>query len=205
MYLCLLNIPYSLLKHLIYLYFYRVMWAHWRNESVSTIPSPNDLTAKKQWEDVSTSHTRFDIFLKQFAKVPLDDKDLKDIIEEKLWKKRITPNKFKIFIYSVEQLNDHNKTRQKQFGQDLQHFLRLETPFPDFDTIPKVNENHEVFPEYLDICSSEFDNLRKLLVEQGKKTSKWIGSKFVHADDVVVSNIDHFQSVLSTWGKDPCL
>eukprot|EP00569_Conticribra_weissflogii_P015737 CAMPEP_0171400362 /NCGR_PEP_ID=MMETSP0880-20121228/7225_1 /TAXON_ID=67004 /ORGANISM="Thalassiosira weissflogii, Strain CCMP1336" /LENGTH=401 /DNA_ID=CAMNT_0011914681 /DNA_START=62 /DNA_END=1264 /DNA_ORIENTATION=- len=180
-------------------YNYRVMGTHLRNESLSDIPNPNTLNATTQWKDVSTSYARFDIYLKQFAKVQLDEHDLKEMLEEHLWKKEISPTKFKIFIYTVEQLNDANSTRQAGFRNDLQKFLGLETPFPDFDSIPKVNENHEVFPEYLDICKPEYNDLRHLLLEEGKKSSHWIGTKFIYADDVVVSNEDHFQSALSTW------
>ena len=154
---------------------------------------------------VSTSYARFELYLKQLAKVPLDTKDLNEMIEENMWPKQIFPNKFKIFIYTVEQLSDRNATRQLQFGEDLQHFLRLETPFPDFESLHKItNKNTVTYPEYMNICDSEYDDLRHGLMERGKKTSEWIGNKFIESEDVEVSNVGHFKDMLSTWGQDPC-
>mmetsp|Transcript_23620 Transcript_23620/g.47952 ORF Transcript_23620/g.47952 Transcript_23620/m.47952 type:complete len:124 (+) Transcript_23620:3-374(+) len=122
-----------------------------------------------------------------------------------MWKKRLSSNKFKVFIYSAEQLNDNNATRLAQFASDLQHFLRLQTPFPDFETLPKSNSNKDIYPEYMDICDVKYDRLRITLLKNGKIASDWIRNFFIHAEDVVVSDADYFRSVLMTWKKDPCL
>ncbi|KAL7447675.1 hypothetical protein ACHAXS_000059, partial [Conticribra weissflogii] len=162
------------------------------------------LGATTHWKDVSISYARFEIYLKQFAKVPLHQHDLIQMLRENLWTKTIVPTKFKMFIYTVEQLHDVDYTRQKQFRHDLQHFLRLNSPFPEFVKTPKVNENREIYPEYLDLCRPEFNYLRHELLKNGNQSSQWIRDEFIHAEDVVVSNEEHFNDVLQTWGQDPC-
>ncbi len=156
---------------------------------------------------MSLSYARFDLFLKQLAKVPLDDGELKEmVLSDNLWPKRISPNNFKIFLYTTEQLlgDGSNSTRQFQFQADLQHFLRLESPFPDIRGMHRSNENNATHPEYMHICDEEFERLRRVLVRQGRMSSRWILKKFIKSDDVVVSDVDHFRSLLTTWGQDPC-
>ncbi len=186
--------------------FRRVLELYNKNlNGTESIPDPNTLNARKKWKGVTTSLTRFDLFLKQLGKVSLSAEDMYDMIKTNgMWKKRLSSNKFKVFIYTVEQLRDKNATRQAQFASDLQRFLRLKTPFPDFDTLPKSNSNKVIHPEYMDICDAKFDRLRKTLLKNGKIASNWIRNYFILAEDVVVSDADYFRSVLMTWKKDPC-
>jgi len=189
-------------------YNYRVAEVYRKKEDLSTIPDPNKILSKNiQWKEVSLSYARFDMFLKQLAKVPLDDNELKEmVLSDKLWPKRISPNNFKIFLYTTEQLlgDGSNSTRQFRFQEDLQHFLRLESPFPDIRGVHRSNENNATHPEYMDICSEKFDRLRRVLLRQGRISSRWILKKFIKSDDVVVSDVDHFRELLKTWGTDPC-
>ena len=133
----------------------------------------------------------------QLGKTQMSPKDLLDLASHN---KRLTPTKYKIFIYSIEQLEDDNKERSALFRSDLQRFLRLEQPFPPFR---KENINHVKKPESIDICDKEYDQLRKLLVRQGKKTMGWM-QEFVLSDDVFVSGREFFLSLIQTWGDDPC-
>ena len=115
------------------------------------------------------------------------------------------PNPYKVFIYTVEQLNDKNKTRQVQFQTDLQHHLGLETPFLDFDEVPKANVGDSTpYKEHIDICDSQYAAIRDELVQQGRKSRDWIVNKFIKSSDVVVSDKDYFSSALKEWGEDPC-
>ena len=125
----------------------------------------------------------------------------KDLLDLASHNKRLTPTKYKIFIYSIEQLEDDNEERSAAFRSDLQRFLRLEQPFPPFR---KENINRVKKPESIDICDKEYDGLRKLLVRQGKKTMGWM-HEFLLSDDVFVSCRDYFLSLIETWGDDPCL
>ena len=125
---------------------------------------------------------------------------------DRIWKKRISPNPFKVFIYTIEQLHDKNASRQEQFQLDLQKFLRLKTPLMDFNQVPKSNtHDSKPHPEHMDICEVQYRDLRSQLVEYGKKSSLWIRNKFIESNDVIVSGRDEFASILDMWGEDPCL
>ena len=130
---------------------------------------------------------------------------------EQLWEKQISPNPFKVFIYTVGQLQDKNATRDAQFRLDLQEFLGLKTPIIGFNEEAKTNEvaksnvrNSTIYPEHMDICEPRYERIRSQLLKHGKKTGRWINDKFTKSSDVVVSSKDYFASVVSTWGDDPC-
>jgi hypothetical protein len=120
------------------------------------------------------------------------------------WAKRVSPNPYKVFIYTPEQLGDKNATRQEQFRKDLQDFLRLEAPLANFDDAPKVNSNHVTYPEYIDICDPKFTHIKNTLLEAGKGSKDWILSKFVKSNDVIVSEMEFFTENVRTWSVDPC-
>lgn len=116
---------------------------------------------------------------------------------EKLWPKSISPNPFKVFINTVEQLHDQNLTRGAQFRLDLQEFLRLKKPLVDFNQVPKKNAvDAREYAEYFDICEPRYDGIRRKLLQQGTKTRRWILDKFIESRDVVVSNKDFFETSL---------
>jgi hypothetical protein len=110
------------------------------NHLNETIPKPCELNDIKHWRDVSTAYARFEIYLQQLAKVTVTQVGMNNMLNsEKFWEKRISPNPFKVFIYTVAQLNDQNLKRGAQFRLDLQEFLRLKTPLVDFNQVPKIN------------------------------------------------------------------
>jgi len=187
-------------------YNYRVQ-KNYQHHLNATIPSPHDLTMPTvHWRDVSTFYAKFEIYLMQLAKVNIDMEELTEMLSAgRLWPKRISPNKFKVFIYEAEQLHDKNEARQRQFQLDLQEFLRLETPLIDFNKVAAVNSGKSTqYREHMDICDPRYADIRRLLLEQGRRTSQWINQKFIASRDVVVSNQEHFSSILASWGSDPC-
>ncbi|OEU22784.1 hypothetical protein FRACYDRAFT_232946 [Fragilariopsis cylindrus CCMP1102] len=98
------------------------------------------LNDTKHWGSVSTAHARFELYLQQIAKVTVSPVEMNNVLNsEKLWPKSISPNPFKVFIYTVEQLHDQNLTRGAQFRLDLQEFLRLKKTLVDFSQVPKKN------------------------------------------------------------------
>jgi hypothetical protein len=121
-----------------------------------------------------------------------------------LWAKRLTVNPFKVFIYSSDQLDDKNATRQSILRQDLKEFLRLDKPLIDFNSVPKVNANNETHPEYINICEPKFATVRQTLVRSGRKSRDWILNRFIKSSDVTVSNLEFFKNSLHSWGIDPC-
>jgi len=180
----------------------------------SNIVSPNDLVGTNHWNGCSTALAQYDMFLKQLAKVSLTRTEMIEMSESSMnedstlpvghWIKRISPNPFKLFIYTPEQLSDKNVKRQEQFRRDLQEFLRLESPLQSFEDAPKINSNEVTYPEYIDICDPEFTSLRNSLLIAGERSSEWIRSKFMKSDDVIVSDKDFFVENIMTWSVDPC-
>lgn len=186
-------------------YLHRVMLHH-KEKSNSTIPSPHKLTNPNQdWHGVSTVAAQFDKYLKQLGKTSLEREELVELLQTLSDANfRINHNPLKVFIYTIEQLEDVNNARRRIFEMDLQHFLGLETPFYDFSSQAKSNVNTVTYPEYIDICQPEYNSIRNMLVMEGKKSSEWIMDRFLLSEDVVVSNGDYFREKLRSWGEDPC-
>ena len=116
-------------------------------------------------------------------------------------------NPLKIFIYMDEQTKRQRCRARRTFSKrDLQEFLGLETPIHDLKKVPKelANVNSIRFPEYLDICEERYDDIRIQIIRQGIRSSRWINEEFIESSDVVVSSKEHFRSLLSAWGEDPC-
>jgi len=59
--------------------------------SKQPIPSPMELTDNNNWRAVSVKHARFDIYLKQLAKVILTDEEMEEMLNhETMWTKRLS-------------------------------------------------------------------------------------------------------------------
>jgi hypothetical protein len=155
------------------------------------------------WKDVSTDSGRFELKLMQFAKTNMTVTDLNKLQGRPHL--AIKPNRFRIFLYALEQLNDDDGDRSAEFRQDLQDFLQLPTPIQ-----PLGHENLNQFvgskahPETVNICDHHFDSIRYQLVENARNTAVWIRDQFMTSQDVVVSNPEFFTKILEDWMKDPC-
>jgi len=187
------------------LYNYRVRQSYEQNWT-SSIPSPHDLHGKTQWRGISTTAAKFDIQLKQLAKVPMTKNEVLDMLSNELdsYELRLSPNPLKVFIYTIEQLEDTNTQRRLQFEKDIQTFLNLQHPLKHFASETKENVNDSSYPESIDICESEYKRIRRKLIRQGIKSSEWIREKFIKSKDVTVSDASYFESMLKTWSEDPC-
>jgi hypothetical protein len=169
------------------------------------IPDLLDVLSKKvPWKDVSLDSGRFELKLLQFAKTNMTVSDLNMLLDRPHY--AIKPNRFKIFLYALEQINDDSDgDRSAEFRQDLQSFLELPTPIQTFG-----HENLNRFVgskahgETVDICDAHFDSIREKLVENSRKTAVWIRDQFMASPDVVVSNRAYFTKILEDWMKDPC-
>jgi len=161
-------------------------------------PSPLELIGKK-WRDVSTDLTRYELSLMQLGKTPLSSTDLIDLGSHG---SRLTPTRYKLFLYSIEQLNDSNEERARNFRLDLERFLRLKSPLEPF---PNENSNRVKHDDTIDICDPLFNDLRKLLTKQGKNTARWIRDELLKSEDIFVGGRNHFIRLLDSWQHDPCL
>ena len=168
-----------------------------------TPPPPEKLIGSNSWRGVSTDAARFDLGLMQLGKIEVEPSDL--VLLGKAGR-RIFPSKFKVFLYSIEQLEDDNDERSKAFRRDLQTFLGLGY---DIESIPKSNVNHFVgeskHPETINICDEKYSKLRSILITNGSKSNRWLRSEFVHHMDVTVGGRNHFLRIIDSWEADPCL
>jgi hypothetical protein len=183
-------------------YNYRIT-EYYNNNNTSPIPRVETLVGDSQWRGVSTDAARFELFLMQLGKANLTDFYLKQLVARPHM--GVQPNSLKIFLYSLEQMEDPMENRAARFRGELESFLGLKQHLKPFG---RENINHfvakDAHNETIDICAAKYGPMRRLLVEQGKETSKWILDSFVHSDDVIVANRDHFTQLLSTWSFDPC-
>ena len=113
-----------------------------------------------------------------------------------------------IFLYEIRQL-DHfqsNLTQRNQdelplFWSDLSQYLGLNEPARP----QRFQKEEHPYPIVLNICESRYDGLRRILIENGRVSAKWIREYFLDADNVIVSDRPYFESLLDTWSADPCL
>ena len=189
--------------------FYNYRVNNWHGQpgfNEKPIPSPFELTGKgKHWRDVSVKHARFDIYMKQLAKVSLTEKEMKGMLNhDNMFPKRMSPNPYKIFMLTMEQIADRNDRRRMKFQEDLQKFLKLRAPLEDFASLPIRNSSNSTYSERINICDKKFASIRFQLVKQGKQASKWVINKFMKSPDVIVSNPEFIKSTIRDWGSDPC-
>jgi hypothetical protein len=117
------------------------------------------------------------------------------------------PNK--IFLFTTDQLSDTNETRTQLFAEDVQQFIGFRDKLPPMlhvkpgkkwnDTVQALKDSKKI-----NICDSEYDALRKVLMDIARPASVWIRKYFMESDQVVVSSPDYFKEILETWMHDPC-
>ena len=139
----------------------------------------------------------------QFGKTLMTKADLQHFVGQK--DMAVRPSEAKIFLYSLDQLNESNEHRSRPFRRDLQAFLGLEKPLE-----PMGHENlnnfvgNKAHPETVDICEDKYRGLRKKLLARGKQMASWIRDEFMQSPDVSVGNKKQFLKSLGSWSVDPC-
>jgi hypothetical protein len=187
-------------------YNYRVSEIHNRGLQ-EKIPSFEEVAMSEvPWKGVSLDAARFELFLMQFGKTGLTSDDLYDLVDRPGYQLAIRPSKFKIFLYSLDQMEDEDELRNKKFRSVLQHYLGLSEPVGPFS---HENINHQVgdegYKETIDICQDKYKSVRAQLVQQGRKSADWIRGEFIQSGDIWVANEDHFVATLDSWSVDPCI
>lgn len=154
------------------------------------------------WKDVSIDVARFELYLLQLAKTALTLADL-ETLQEHDWL-AVKPNRFDVFLYTLDQINDEDVSRAAAFRGDLQSFLGLSNPL---EPLGHENLNHfvggQAHTETIDICEPHFDGVREALLRNSQATAAWIRT-FIDAPTVTVSNCNHVLESLSAWDVDPC-
>jgi hypothetical protein len=170
-------------------YNYRILEVN-QGKQQGPIPSPESLIGSVDWIRVSTDNARFERVLSKLGKTAAS-------------KEPSTP--FKVFLYTLEQMEDDDEERGAQLRKTLGDFLDLKKPIEPLEA-SNINTyvGNKGFPETIDICDTKHDALRNVLVENGKKTQEWILNEFIKSPDVTVANEGHFAKIISDWGSDPC-
>lgn len=182
-------------------YNYRITELYDKNQRAN-IP-PIETLVDNEWRGVWTRNARFEIPLMQLGKTNMTTMEIQKL--GLMAHSAIVPNRFKVFIYSLEQMKDTNVTRTDSFRHELETFMELEQPLKPFG---HENLNHFVrenaYKETIDICNDKYIALRTELITKGRETQLWLRNKFLKSQDVTVANRDHFLELLDSWGSDPC-
>lgn len=163
-------------------------------------------------QGVCAWRANFHDFLSQLGKTPMTSQSELDLLQ--LGLDPVKTPVGKVFLYEVSQLSeseDGGGSRSTQFRDDLRDFFELTQDIPPFPTVNTAGKFDHLAPikqqvdkEKIDICDPEHDEIREVLLEKAKLSSRWIRSFFLQSDDVVVSSRQHFRKILDTWNHDPC-
>lgn len=180
------------------------------------MPHPNDLIETCH-RHVCTERAFFHVALARLGKTDLTAPEELEIIRnnrdlfEQVPPPRL-PNK--VFVWITDQLTDKNETRASEFRRDVQNFVGFDKEIPlvphvmpppgrTGDTFDKKMQK-KIDKQLIDICESQYDEVRAVLMEASRSASVWIRKNFIESEDVVVSSRDHFEEILMTWMDDPC-
>lgn len=183
-------------------YNYRITELYDKNKRAN-IPPIESLVNGNEWMGVSTKNARFEISLFQLGKTNMTTAEIQKL--GLMGHSAVVPNKFPVFLYSLEQIKDTNVTRVANVRHALQCFLNLSTPLK-----PLGHENlnryvgKNAHKETIDICDAKYVGLRKELLSKGRETQLWLRNKFLKSPDVMVANREHFLHLLDEWQMDPC-
>ena len=115
-----------------------------------------------------------------------------------------------IFLYDVSQLSnkqhddDNNKELVTSFRKDLANFLGIKFELDEIPFLNAAEHDHFRLKYQIKICDDEHKEIRAVLLDMAKKTSKWIRKYFLASDDVFVSSRNEFIEIMERWVKDPC-
>ena len=188
-------------------YNYRVFESHIRPKKPDEIPSLHSLWENSSlvFRDLTKDSARYDLYLSQLGKTGLNMTQLQSFLDHDML--AVKPNRIKVFVYAMEQLEDDNTSRKRSFQNDLMRFLDL-NPNLLLEDVGHANKNHATgqsgYPETINICSTEFSDIRLSLLDQGAAAARWIMDEFLLSPDVQVSNVEHFRESLEKWSNDPC-
>lgn len=184
-------------------YNYRITELHDKGRQTQHVPPIESLVNGSEWMGVSSKNARFEIALMQLGKTNMTTAEIQKM--GLMAHAAVVPNKFQVFLYALEQLQDSNKTHQASFRRSLQTFLHLQQPMK-----PLGHENLNKFvgkhahKETINVCEKKYKDLRMELVSKGRETQLWLRNQFLKSPDVVVANRLHFLKLIETWSKDPC-
>lgn len=178
------------------------------------IPTPHERIGICKAHDLGccTDHAHLALWLYKLGKtLDLPPAEIEDIVKnthafETEHETHRTKNK--VFLVETSQLVDQDWFRQQELMDDLQAFLDLDYPFkngiPQARPAPKSDTQAIRDKRKIDICQSEFKDLREELMQAARESSVWIRERFLKSPDVFVSSPDFFEQAVGSWMDDPC-
>lgn len=117
----------------------------------------------------------------------------------------------RVFLYELDQLGDSDAYRKAAFREDLRQFLGIEQQLPDMphiNTIGKLDFHPRLkrvgLKKMIDICEDQHLNIRTILMDKARRTSRWVLRFFLQSDEVTVSSREYLVELLKKWELDPC-
>ncbi|CAB9503647.1 expressed unknown protein [Seminavis robusta] len=179
------------------------------------IPTPHERIGFCRVHDNSccTDHAHLALWLYKLGKtvnMP-QGSEIEDIIKNThAYEANVTtlPTKNKVFLVETSQLVDQDWFRQEQLLQDLQAFLGLQHPFtngiPPPHPAARKSDQDIRDKRKIDICHSEYDNLREELMQGARESSIWLRERFLKSKDVFTTSPEFLEKALLSWMDDPC-
>mmetsp|Transcript_7434 Transcript_7434/g.20621 ORF Transcript_7434/g.20621 Transcript_7434/m.20621 type:complete len:446 (+) Transcript_7434:181-1518(+) len=152
------------------------------------------------WRDISRNAPRYEMYLSQFAKTDLSVAQMNEWYVDQPFLV-IKPNRLRIFVYTMEQLED--PAQSNELRRDLQDFLGLTTEIAPLGHANRIAGNIHQYKEVVNICDKELDPIRREVLEYAKDTVAWM-HEFLNSSDVVVSNRPYLVQSINQWASDPC-
>lgn len=178
------------------------MFATAKMRDGTPLPNPNELIGFCHHGHLCSYRAVFQLFLARLGKTDLTDPAELALFPEEYRETIVrSGSSHKIFLYDASQLNDLQ--HEASFLSDLQLFLGLRQPIPPI----RQNATEPASPHgmHLNICDTEYDSLRSLLLEQAKDTATWMQKYFLASPEVTVSSEFHVRRIHAKWGVDPCI
>ena len=173
-------------------YNYRITELYEKGIQRASVPPLEGLIGESEdWKGVHLSFARFENTLKQLGKTRalLNREGIP-----------VATNRFKVFLYSIEQLDESNSS----FREDMQNYLELDTPIAAFGSENLNHNAKEGLTGTIDICSERYDRIRQHLLSAAGETSRWIREQFLSSSDVQAGDEPRFVELLQSWDLDPC-
>ena len=154
---------------------------------------------------VKTNRAQFHMKLAALGKTPMLEEE-KELFSQKMIPYIKPLSQSKIFLYDIDQLRTNDTST---FRNELENFLELEKPLPEPPHfIPGKNRTGKLLVDVtkikIDICEERYDELRKVLLDNGTRAQKWIRTYFLESEDVTVPDRPNFERILEKWTVDPC-
>ena len=102
-----------------------------------------------------------------------------------------------VLLYEINQI--HNSQTSTAFSKSIQQYLSIQ-----YD-LPQIQHYQQTKVRAINICDTQHDNVRKVLLDHGKYASKWIQTYFLSNPSVNIVDETSFYKLMNDWNVDPCL